>query len=241
MATVVKRLTSLDSEITSVAPKRTLPTWYAGDKAHNLSVSGHNADDTPGMRAEYQDSDSIPEIRAGDYRLPLNAPFTPEALVQWLVKKCRSGEIDSIAYIIFNRRIWTEKTGWVTRKYTGSNPHDKHFHVSVKPETVHENDTKKFGLSGLIAKPPKPSTPKPNPTPALPVFKNGSRENSRAKNNRGTDVATLQRFIGAKADGVFGPATEREVRDYQDMRGLKVDGIAGKKTWAPILRELAKK
>lgn len=235
MPVVVKRLTSIDSELTAAAPKRTLPTWYQGDRAHRGSVSGHNEDDTPGTRAEYQDSDSIPEIRAGDYRLPLNAKFSAEAAVQLLVKQCRANVIDSIAYIIFNGRIWSEKTGWVTRKYTGSNPHDKHFHISVKPDTKHENDTKKIGFASLN---PKPVPPKPNPSPALPVFKNGSRQNSARKNNRGTDVATLQRFTGAKDTGSWNAETEREVRAYQDTRGLTVDGIAGPKTWAPILRAI---
>jgi hypothetical protein len=235
MATVVKRLTSIDSELTAAAPKRTLPTWYAGDAAHKTRPSGHNPDDTPGSKAEYQDSDNIAEIRAGDYRLPLNAKFSAEAAVQLLVKQCRANAIDSIQYIIFNRRIWSESTGWVTRAYTGSNPHDKHFHISVKPETVHENDTKKIGFESLN---PKPAPPKPNPSPALPVFKNGSRQNSKSKNNRGTDVATLQRFVGAKDTGSWNSETEREVRAYQDTRGLKVDGIAGPKTWAPILRAI---
>ena len=85
---------------------------------------------------------------------------------------------------------------------------------------------------------PPATPPKPNPTPAgLPKFADGSRENSKAKNNRGTDVATLQRFIGrVTVDGEFGPSTEKRVKEYQKMRGLTADGVAGPKTWAPILR-----
>ena len=39
-------------------------------------------------------------------------------------------------YVIWNRRIWSRKReaeGW--RPYTGPNPHDKHVHVSIAPET----------------------------------------------------------------------------------------------------------
>lgn len=76
----------------------------------------------------------------------------------------------------------------------------------------------------------------------LPKYANGSRQNSAKTNNRGTDVQTLQRFIGparaGSADGEFGPKTTAAVRWYQGMRGLKVDGIAGPKTWAPILRAI---
>ncbi len=35
-------------------------------------------------------------------------------------------------------------------------------------------------------------------------------------------------------DGNFGQATEKCVRDYQDQRGLKVDGFVGSKTWYAI-------
>ncbi len=89
---------------------------------------------------------------------------------------------------------------------------------------------------------PKPPAPKPPVETKVPHFRNGSRENSVKGNNVGTDVATLQRFIGparaGKADGHFGPGTEKGVRWYQKERRLKVDGVAGPKTWAPILRAL---
>lgn len=150
---VVVALRTLDAEITEVAPKRTLPTWYRGDTAHQGRASGHNPDDTPGSKPEYTDSDSIPEIRAGDYRLPLNtADFTAEQLVQYLVQECRAGRITWIAYIIFNGRIWHFRDGYQTRVYTGSNKHEHHFHVSSKPDSASESSTKKVGLVAWVAK-----------------------------------------------------------------------------------------
>lgn len=96
------------------------------------------------------------------------------------------------------------------------------------------------------AKPKPPVKPKPPTGSALPVYKNGSRQNSAAKNNIGTDVATLQRFIGSKeagaADGHFGAKTTAGVKWYQHevmgLTGKNVDGIAGPKTWAPILKAI---
>lgn len=150
---VVASLRALDREITSVAPKRTLPTWYKGDAAHQTRPSGHNPDDTTGSKAEYTDSDSIPEIRAGDYRLPLNSPdFTAEQLVQYLVEECRAGRITWISYIIFNKRIWHHSDGFKTRTYTGSNPHDKHFHISTRADSASESNTKAVGLVAWVAR-----------------------------------------------------------------------------------------
>ncbi len=56
---------------------------------------------------------------------------------------------------------------------------------------------------------------------------------------RGDDVQQAQRFlINAKcgvgstgADGVFGGATKEAVEKYQEVKGLKVDGKIGQKTW----------
>lgn len=156
MAVVVAALKALDREITEIAPKRTLPTWYLGDRAHRARPSGHNPDDTPGSKAEDSDADNIAEIRSGDYRLPLNASFTAEQLIQVLVKLCRQGKITWIKYIIFNKRIWSASTGWVTRAYTGSNDHSHHFHISCKSDTKSENSTAKVGLHVLVAKPTPP-------------------------------------------------------------------------------------
>ena len=46
-------------------------------------------------------------------------------------------EDDRVSYLIFNGKIWSKRLG--ERKYTGSNPHEKHLHISIKPERA--NDT----------------------------------------------------------------------------------------------------
>src|ERR1051326_5441753 len=45
-----------------------------GDPAHQAEVSGHNPDDTPGVRAERSDADSKPEVRAADVTSALGDP-----------------------------------------------------------------------------------------------------------------------------------------------------------------------
>ena len=50
------------------------------------------------------------------------------------------------------------------------------------------------------------------------------------KGDKGQEVARLQSRIGAKADGDFGPKTEKAVKERQQNSGLLVDGIAGPHT-----------
>ena len=60
-------------------------------------------------------------------------------------------------------------------------------------------------------------------------------------NMQGDDVEAVQRALIATgadiaADGIFGPATERAVRRYQNAKGgLAVDGQVGPKTWEALL------
>lgn len=51
------------------------------------------------------------------------------------------------------------------------------------------------------------------------------------KGSKGKEVKLLQEFLGLTADGVFGPKTERMVKDWQRRHGLVSDGIVGPKTW----------
>ena len=45
-----------------------------------------------------------------------------------------------VTYLIFNSKIWSRKFAKQgNRKYTGSNPHDKHLHISIDP--AHSDDT----------------------------------------------------------------------------------------------------
>jgi peptidoglycan hydrolase-like protein with peptidoglycan-binding domain len=94
--------------------------------------------------------------------------------------------------------------------------------------------------SSLPAEPKPPVKPKPPAPAGLPVHKLNSRVlENKSPDMRGTDVRIYQAFIGGvPADGVFGDATEKRTREYQRMRGLKVDGVAGPKTLGPIVKAL---
>jgi hypothetical protein len=63
------------------------------------------------------------------------------------------------------------------------------------------------------------------PSPALPVLRMGSH---------GPDVAELQRLLGIKDDGSFGPKTAAAVMNFQRSNGLDADGICGPLTWGKL-------
>lgn len=66
------------------------------------------------------------------------------------------------------------------------------------------------------------------------------------KGSRGTAVTEVQQLLvkhgyDLKVDGIFGSATEDDVKDFQKAKKLAVDGIVGKKTLAELKKEPAKK
>lgn len=85
-------------------------------------------------------------------------------------------------------------------------------------------------------KPPKISRPKKKKTKddvlsRLELLKRGSR---------GAQVKVVQDLLSlygspVNIDGIFGPETERGVREVQRREGAAVDGIVGPETWGKIL------
>jgi len=82
---------------------------------------------------------------------------------------------------------------------------------------------------------PAPQTPAPQ-TPQAPVFSDSRLE----RGDRSQDVRKLQEVLrqngidAGPVDGIFGPRTERAVREYQARQGLQTDGIVGAKTSAAL-------
>lgn len=60
--------------------------------------------------------------------------------------------------------------------------------------------------------------------------------------NNNTRVQTLQRALGARGyattvDGVWGPNTKQQVRNFQASKGLQADGVVGPLTWYALQRK----
>lgn len=62
----------------------------------------------------------------------------------------------------------------------------------------------------------------------LPALKIGGASNTH------NSVLLLQRTLGVSQSGTFGNATQVAVKNFQSWNGLKVDGIAGVKTWTEL-------
>jgi hypothetical protein len=86
------------------------------------------------------------------------------------------------------------------------------------------------GVVGRITWGRLPNTPSAAPAPSgkpalIEWLKRGST---------GSNVVYLQKALNIKADGQFGPITERSVRQFQQQNGLFVDGIVGPITWGRL-------
>ena len=63
-----------------------------------------------------------------------------------------------VKYLIFKGKIWNQVDG--ERVYSGSNPHNKHLHISIKDQYA-KDDSNWFGWMGEVPK--KFTLPKPLP------------------------------------------------------------------------------
>lgn len=139
MAKLVPCLVTLRDEFNKIAPNRSKESdGWIGDAAHQNRTSDHNPDKNGNVHAIDVDKD-------------LNAEFTMEDCVQYLLKECRkSGETGldrgRFTYIIYNRRIWEADNNWRERPYTGSNLHKEHAHFSSEYNDSYTNDTRSYGM-----------------------------------------------------------------------------------------------
>lgn len=129
---------------------------------------------------------------------------------------------ESAGYWIYNRVIAHRSTGWRRVPYTGSNPHTSHVHWNTRPS--HEGSRAAW---------------------VIPTRSRVGGDDPGARVLRltspimtGRDVRFVQAWIGESrcgaADGEYGPRTVAGVRWYQGMRGIAVDGVVGRQTWAAM-------
>lgn len=150
---VARSLDVLLAEVNAAAPNRSkISDGSIGDAAHASRDSDHN----PWRRG----ADGMPVVGARDFTHDpadgLDCNKLASSVAALLGKHSALG---SGAYVIWNRRIISrDRLGEGWRAYTGSNPHDKHCHVSVCTSPAGFDSTAPWNV---FAKPVPPKPPKP--------------------------------------------------------------------------------
>lgn len=125
---VAKSLDVLLGQLDRHAPHRDKASdGSIGDQRHSSLVSQHNPDEN-GV------------VCARDFT---NDP-AHGADMEKLAAQLKRAKDPRVLYVIWNRRIFAGHVGpspWRWRSYDGTNPHDHHLHISVRPESRFYDDT----------------------------------------------------------------------------------------------------
>lgn len=163
---------------------------WIGDAAHQARKSDHNPDASGVVRALDIDKDGlhVPTVLAAAFLHP------------------------SVRYVIHDRRIYQVDALFKPKKYTGSNPHTEHIHVSI--EHTRYAEVSKAGWAPVDA------------AFKWPQLKQGMV---------GLAVLQLQAYLNGHGaalvvDGRFGPGTRSAVLAFQRAKRIDVDGVVGVQT-----------
>jgi len=94
---------------------------WIGDLRHSARPSDHNPDPTSGM-----------VVRAIDVDADVHKSGKPDLMpdIANQIRLAAKAGDKRIGYVIFAGRIASPRMGWRWRKYSGSNPHNAHCHIS---------------------------------------------------------------------------------------------------------------
>lgn len=190
----------LTDNVKALRPNATI--WGVGDDAHKLRVSGHNEDDTSGVRAEDQDSDNLKEHRALDFKI--DQYFTKsdgDALVADLTQD--EDNRARLIYVNWGNGQWHRKNNWVRH----DNSDDPHGHVHASGEADADDNTNGWNLPRLTA-----GSPSSGP------------ELLRIDGELGPKTITRwQQVMGTKVDGVISPERSSLVMAVQRVLKERVN------------------
>lgn len=211
MPRIAKSLATLRDQINARAPNRSKSSdGWIGDPRHQATASDHNPN-------------SAGVVTALDVTHDPKHGFDSWAFAEML----RLRKDSRIKYVISNGRIFSSVTApWQWRRYTGSNKHDHHVHVSVLSSAGIYDDARPWDIAGDWND-GKDTPPSPPPNPVL------------RRGSKGGAVERLQRLLlgDLSVDGDFGPKTEAAVIAFQKVNDLTPDGVVGPYTWDALLKK----
>jgi hypothetical protein len=193
MAFLAPSLVKLRSEINAAHPGRdTRSDGWIGDAAHSKTVSDHNPDPRPNGVVRALDID-VDGMDKDLFRRVVLADSRTE-------------------YFIQDGKIYLRSNGFKPQKYTGTNQHTSHGHVSIRHGGQYENAIQSWGYS--IAAP----APSPQPTPPKSVAQiasevlagnwgNGDDRRNRLQ-NAGYDFNAVQAEVNRRM-GAGAPVAHR--------------------------------
>ena len=209
---LARALETLRTQVNAKWPNRSKSSdGSVGDTSHAARPSDHNP--VNGV------------VHAIDITHDPKGGFDSYAFADMLPKK----QDRRMKYVISNRRIGSGPQGpqaGVWRKYTGSNPHDHHVHISVVAGPAGDA-TDPWNIDGVSSPSPEAAE---SFTPPPPTLRKGST---------GQDVRKLQAALHLFTDGQFGNLTEIALKEFQKDHGLVPDAIAGPQTWYALSKPAA--
>lgn len=211
---VARSLDKLLAEVNASAPRRSkVADGSIGDAAHATRASDHN----PFIVVK-----GVGVVRARDFTHDPDGGFDAHRFAEHVRQLGAKGfgPLQGGGYVISNGRIAGGSYGWSWRRYSGSNPHDHHVHVSVSLGRKRFDSRKSWGV--------KPSWVRRVAKTVKRVVKRRPAKHRIESLNRavkpgheGRQVVVLQRVLnvcgfgrGLKVDGVYGRATESAVARF---------------------------
>jgi hypothetical protein len=210
---LARGLEKLRAQVNAKYPTRSKESdGSVGDAAHASRGSDHN----PWVK-----DGSMGVVTAIDITHDPDDGFDSYAFADMLLKNRDA----RIKYVISNGRIGAGSEGpspWAWRKYSGSNKHDHHVHISIKSAKSFYDDDSDWKIDGMAAPVPAAASGYVKPNPTLRRGSNGDL------------VELLQSRLKLTVDGIFGPATEAAVKALQAGHNIAADGIVGPQTWEKL-------
>lgn len=214
-------LDTLRAEVNQRWPQRSkVSDGTIGDAAHASRTSDHNP---------FVQVNGVGVVRAFD--CTANG-IDPDAYAEHLRSLGKAGDPRLVpgGYVIWNKRIASEKQGWAWRRYTGANGHTHHIHLSLSTKPAGFDSRASWGINGIGR--PKPPPPDPNKGRVWRQFSNGATDDSiynkptlPGKDNEVSELQILLATLGHlrmdQVDGTYGPRTLSAVIAAKDKLGWR--------------------